>query len=121
MRHRQRGITFIGWVFLIVPIGLVAYAGIRLAPIYMDDAKLGGVLEKTRDEFRLEPTARRDAISNSLGRRLEVEYLSEPALQDIDIRRSGTGWVLEVAYERQVPLFGNLSALVEFDHSVQID
>ena len=36
MRHSQRGITFIGWLFLLVPVAIVVYAGIRLTPIYLN-------------------------------------------------------------------------------------
>ncbi len=121
MMRRQRGVTFLGWLFLIIPIGIVVYAGIRLAPVYMDDAKLATVLKKTGEEFSGTGNARRDAIANSLTRRMEVEYLTEPSVDDIDIRRAGNGWVLEAAYSRKIALFGNLSALVEFDHSVEIN
>ena len=36
MRHSQRGVTFIGWLFLLVPVAIVVYAGIRLTPIYLN-------------------------------------------------------------------------------------
>lgn len=121
MRRRQQGVTFLGWLFLIVPIGIVAYAGIRVAPSYMDDAKLATVLTKTAEEFSGTGNARRDAIANSLSRRLEVEYLTKPSVDDIDIRRAGNGWVLETAYSPKIPLFGNVFVLLEFDHSVEIN
>lgn len=121
MKHRQRGVTFLGWLFLIVPIAIVVYAGIRIGPCYMDDAKLATVLKKTSEEFSGTGNARRESIQNALSRRLQIEYLDQPALEDIDVRRSGQGWVLEVAYSRKVAMFGNLSALIEFDHSVEIN
>lgn len=121
MKRRQKGVTFLGWLFLIVPIAIVVYGGIRIGPVYMDDAKLSTVLKKTGEEFSGTGNARREAIANSLSRRLQIEYLDTPAVDDIDIRRAGNGWVLEVAYSRKVAMFGNLSALVEFDHSVEIN
>jgi hypothetical protein len=121
MKRRQQGITFLGWLFLIVPIGIVVYCGIRIGPPYMDDAKLATVLKKTGEEFSGTGNSRREAIQNSLSRRLQIEYLDQPSVDDIDIRRAGDGWRLEVAYSRKVALFGNLSALIEFDHSVEIN
>ena len=32
MRKYQRGVTFIGWIILMIPIAIVFYAGIRLTP-----------------------------------------------------------------------------------------
>ena len=36
MRSKQRGITFIGWVLLLTPLAICAYAGIRVAPLYLN-------------------------------------------------------------------------------------
>ena len=32
MRSKQTGVTFIGWVILLIPVAICAYAGLRLAP-----------------------------------------------------------------------------------------
>ena len=37
---RQRGITFIGWLFLLMPVAIVVYGGIRLAPVYLNYMKV---------------------------------------------------------------------------------
>src|SRR6185312_17300410 len=40
MRRYQRGVTFIGWVILMVPMALVFYAGVRLTPVYLNYMKV---------------------------------------------------------------------------------
>ena len=35
MRHRQRGITVLGWIVLLVPVALVGYVVIRAVPVYL--------------------------------------------------------------------------------------
>ncbi len=40
MRNRQVGVTAIGWLFLLTPVAIVVYAGIRLAPVYLNYMKV---------------------------------------------------------------------------------
>ena len=40
MRFRQRGVTFFGWLILLIPWAVVGYAGIRLAPVYLNYMKV---------------------------------------------------------------------------------
>jgi hypothetical protein len=34
--RKQRGVTTIGWIFLLAPVAVVLYAGIRVAPEYLN-------------------------------------------------------------------------------------
>ena len=112
--------TFLGWLILIAPIALLLYVGVRLGPIYLDHAKLVRVLDQTQAEFSSASGVTRVALKNSLERRLEIEYLSVPTVDDLDIRRENDGWVIEAAYERRVPIIYNVTALLDFEHSVTI-
>ena len=40
MMRRQRGVTMIGWIFLLIPVALVLYAGIRVGPEYLNYYKV---------------------------------------------------------------------------------
>ena len=51
MRARQKGITFIGWLFLLVPVAIVGYSGIRLAPKYLTYMKVTKALKQTAAEY----------------------------------------------------------------------
>ena len=46
MRHRERGVTFLGWVVLLLPVALIVYAGIRLTPVYLEYMKIARSLEQ---------------------------------------------------------------------------
>ena len=38
--RKQRGVTMIGWIFLLVPVAVVLYAGIRVVPEYLNYYKV---------------------------------------------------------------------------------
>lgn len=119
MRRNQAGITFIGWVVLIIPIAIVVYAGIRLIPIYLNHMKVASTLEQVAQEARggqISPVAIKSAIS----RRFDIESVTHPMPEDIIVARDGEGWSIEASYERTTPLFGGIALLVTFDKRVSV-
>jgi hypothetical protein len=119
MRNRQRGITFIGWLVLLLPLAVVVYGGIRLAPIYLNYTKVARALERTAVDFQ-GSSATPHLIRNSLEKRLDIEMVDYPTLNEIVIRKEGQAWVLETSYEDEAPLFSNVSLLVAFNKRVEL-
>ena len=119
MRKSQRGITVLGWMLLLIPIGIIGYAGIRVAPIYLNYFRVVKVLEQTASEAKGETVNPVD-VHHSLERRFNVEYVDTPDAKDIDVHREGEHWVAIAKYEEVAPLFGNLSLLMEFNKQVEL-
>jgi Domain of unknown function (DUF4845) len=120
MRKSQRGVTVLGWIILLIPVAVVVYAGIRLAPIYLNYFRVVKVLEQTASESRGQSALDVTGIRNSIEKRFNVEYVDTPDAKDIDIHREGDDWVAVAKYEEVAPLFGDLSLLVEFDKRVEL-
>ncbi|HEY2036905.1 MAG TPA: DUF4845 domain-containing protein [Steroidobacteraceae bacterium] len=120
MRARQRGVTAIGWLILLIPFAIIIYAGIRLTPVYLNYMKVARSLSELTDEYR-GGGATPETIRGSLGRRFDIESIDYPAIKDINISRSGAGWLVEAAYYDQVPLFAHISLQVAFDKSVTLN
>jgi hypothetical protein len=58
MRARQRGMTFLGLLILILVVGTWVYAAIRVVPLYLENMKIASTLEKVRDEYSANPGPR---------------------------------------------------------------
>lgn len=114
MRRHQRGVTTIGWILLLVPLAIVFYAGIRLAPIYLNYMKVVHSFQEIVGEIPGD-TATADAIRVSLGKHFDVDSVDFPGVKDIKISRVNGVWQLEANYDDQAPLFANLFILVTFD------
>lgn len=120
MLKRQAGVTFIGWIVLLIPVAIVAYMAIRLVPIYLNHMKVASALSQAADENRAETTVSPQAIRRSIERRLDIEGVSFPTMQDITVAREGDSWVIEAAYDHIAPLFGDINLLVAFDKRVVV-
>ncbi len=119
MRAQQRGITFIGWLFLLAPLAIVFYAGVRLAPIYLNYMKVVHALDSVKSDFATESSTAND-LSKSLEKNFDVQSIDYPTVKDISIKRDGKSWVVDATYDDQAPLFANISINVAFHKAVQI-
>ncbi len=120
MRSKQAGVTFIGWVLLMIPVGICVYAGIRLAPVYLNYMKVARTLEQVKADYKGGDAATATALRNSVEKHLNIESVDYPDIKDIKITRDGQSWVIQAAYDDQAPLFSNVFILVSFDKSVRL-
>jgi hypothetical protein len=120
MHSKQRGVTVIGWLFLLIPIAIVGYAGIRLAPVYLNYMKVWRSMNHLVSDMHSVDISSANVIRTSLEKHLDVESVDYPNIKDFDIRRDGSVWIVQTAYEETAPLFSNISLVVAFDKSVQI-
>ena len=120
MRSKQTGITLIGWLILLVPVGICVYAGIRLTPIYLNYMKVARTLEQVKSEFKGGDAGGAKEIRTAVEKHLNIESVDYPDIKDIKIARDGANWVVSASYDDQAPLFANMSILVSFDKSVTL-
>ena len=120
MRSKQAGITFIGWLFLLAPLAIVVYAGIRLTPIYLNWMKVAKTLEQVKTEIKDSGNISLEQVSRAIGNHLDIEGVDFPNVKDIKVTRQGRSWVIQAAYDDQAPLFANIFILVSFDKTVTV-
>jgi Domain of unknown function (DUF4845) len=119
MLARQRGVTAIGWLVLLIPFAIVIYAAVRLTPVYLNYMNVSRTLNGLTDQFR-DGGATPDSIRNTIAKHFEIDEVDYPSVQDIRITRSGEGWQVEAAYYDQAPLFAHITLQVAFDKSVTV-
>ena len=118
MRNRQRGVTFIGWLFLLTPMVIVIYAGIRVTPIYLNYMKVSKALNQVATDYKT-GGANAQAIKTNLDRHFEIDMINYPDWKDVKVTQEDGGWTVEVAYDDEAPLFQNVSLHVNFDKKVR--
>jgi hypothetical protein len=123
MRHSQRGVTFIGWLFLLSAIAIVVYEGIRLTPVYLNYLKVVRALDRLKEpgpEGTSNGPASAQSLHVILARSFEVNSIDTPNLQDIDIHRVGAHWAAIADYDDDAPLFGDVTLVVHFHKEVDV-
>ena len=119
MRNRQQGVTAIGWLVLLTPFAIVGYAGIRLAPLYLNYMKVVRAIDNAVSTAKGGGAGDATAIRTAIDRHFEVDMVDFPTIKDIQVRREGGAWVIQAKYDDEAPLFGNVSLHVFFDKTVR--
>ena len=118
MRNRQLGVTAVGWLVLLTPVAIVVYAGIRLAPVYLNYMKVVKAMDQAGNE--LKGGANPQSIRSTIDKHFEIDMVEYPTTKDMKITKDGASWIVESQYDDDAPLFANLSLHVTFDKKVKI-
>jgi hypothetical protein len=119
--NRQRGVTTIGWIFLLIPMAIVLYAGFRAGPLYLNYYKVVTAMKETASQLKSDETLSPQTIKNALEKRFDTGYIDKPNVNEIKVARGDKGWEMSADYEETAPMFGNLFLLMSFKSTVVIN
>jgi hypothetical protein len=111
--------TTLGLIILVAFVGLFGFAGIRLAPVYLNYMKVLGVVNGVHDEFD-GANASRSAIRSSISRRFDVESVGEITAREVLVTSVDGGYEVRAKYNHVAPFIANVSFSVEFDKAVLV-
>jgi hypothetical protein len=117
--HRQRGVTAIGWVFLLLPVVLVGYVAMRCISPFNNYMAVTRALDNFAKDNAGNGALTKDQLKDYLSRKWVSEYIDKPDIEDLAITRKEGGWQIDASYEQVVPLFYNVSLLFEFEKTVE--
>lgn len=118
-KHRQSGMTTLGLVILLSFVGIFAFAGLRLTPVYLNYMKIVGVVGGIHDEFD-GANATRAMIRRSLTRRFDIESVGEITAKDVKVTKVDGGYEVAATYSHKAPFVANVSFIVDFDKRVLV-
>lgn len=117
---RQRGMTIIGVLLVLIVIAFTALIVMRIAPIYVDYFSVREAIKGLKSESNI-TTMSKEEIYNSLDRRFDVSYVDVVRGRDLKLVRQGEDLVLKLVYEDRRPLIGNLDVVARFDENVVLN
>ena len=119
--RKQRGVTMIGWVVLLIPVAITLYAGIRIGPEYLNYWKVTTALKETASKLKSDETLTAQTIRFAIEKRFDTGYIDRPLPTDIEIKKGDKGWEMTADYETTVPTFGNPFLPMIFKQTVVIN
>lgn len=116
----QRGMTFIGFVFILAFLLALVYISFKLVPHYIDYYSVRSSMASLSEESRGEPMTLLMARQRLL-QKLDINFINTIKAEHIKISRAPTGGLLlTVDYQVREGMLGNLDACMRFNHSVTI-
>lgn len=113
-RCQQAGMTTLGMIIIVAFLGMFAFAGIRLTPIYLNYMKVVGVIDGVDEEFD-GTGATSTAIRKSISRRFDIESVGIITARDVKVTKVSEGYEVAAVYTHKAPFIANVSFAVDFD------
>lgn len=116
MKKSQRGVTLSGLLVASVFIAMVAVLGMKVVPDVIDYYKAVKAIEAVSHDAGAKGSTVSD-IRKAFDRYADIDNIDSITGADLDVTKEGNDIVLSFAYTKRIPLFGNVSLLIDFDGS----
>lgn len=119
LKNKQKGLTGVSIMFLLIIIAFVALTFLKIMPVYFDSFKVGDVVSSLKEERGLGEKPNSE-ITNMILKRLDVNMVSDVSKDNVFIEKVKGSVLIEVDYEVRKPMFGNLDVIISFKKSVEV-
>jgi uncharacterized protein DUF4845 len=113
---KQKGLTLSGFILWAVIVVFVVLIGFKLGPSYMEYFAIQKQFKAIAEDPAMK-NAPRNTIGGHFNMRSAIENIRSIGPEDLEITRDGDKLVIAASYSVRVPLFGNLSACMDFSPS----
>ena len=114
MKRTQGGMTLIGFIIVLGVVGLFAYVGMKLFPMYSEYYSVRSAMKGLANEpgvADMDPAKVQDLFF----RRLYISYAENVKPANVKIARKDAGYLMTVDYEVRKPLIANLDVVGKFN------
>lgn len=117
--HKQKGMSMLSWLVVLVLVAFFASAGFKLFPHYMDNR----ALEKMVTAVDEDPTLKIRSVPEFykyLFKGMQVNAIDLKPEEIFDIKLEGNVYTVKVKYEQREPLIKNIHLVVSFDKEYRV-
>lgn len=116
-KGRQRGMTLIGGLILLVLVGGWVYAAIRVVPAYIEDGEIGTTLKGVKNDARTLPII---DIQRELVDQLNINSINDVQASDFKFTMNDGRLTISINHPIEKSFIGNLSFVIHSRHSITV-
>ena len=117
--RNQAGLTAIGIMLILIPIGFVAFLIVKAVPAYIEAYSVGDAINSLKKDIDLKDKSKED-IYKMIQKRFEVNDIHSVTKDDVKIQKTPTEVSVTVDYEARIPLFSNVALALTFHKSAVV-
>jgi hypothetical protein len=104
---------FAGVMLLLIGIVFVAIIGMKLVPAYIEYFTIKKAVVAITQSGELRNATVAD-VRKAFDSRAAIDDITAVRAADLEVTKDGNGIVVGFAYEKRIPLFSNISVLIDF-------
>lgn len=112
-RSRQRGLSLLGWVVVLIVLAVFGTAAFRMVPAYMEYNTIKSATVSLLGDSKTALMSERE-IRDALGKRFVINQVDAITANDLVVSKEGGRVSVAVDYEVREPLFYNVSVVMTF-------
>lgn len=116
---RQEGWTMWSLMFTLLILGTIAWIGLKIVPLYMDNSTIRTAL-KTLQNDRSLADASYDEIYELIDKRLDINGIRTIKEDDIEFVEEENYTQVRIDYEKRLPLVSNIDIILTFKNHVNL-
>ena len=114
----QQGITFLGFVMLLILFGFSAFSAMRVVPLYLDAAAIRTIMVGLEGKTFSD----KSSLLKQLNKNLVLQNVTDITSNDFKITEIGAEKVrISADLQLTSPLFGNLSLLLKVTKQIEVN
>ena len=119
MLARQRGITLVSFIIVLVVVGFFVYMGMVLGPSY---SEYYGVVKSMKSLASQAESDKMDLnrLQINLQKYFDVGYVDSVQSKDLKLIRNKTQNEIDLNYEVRKPFVYNIDFVIKFDYSIPL-
>ena len=114
--NKQKGITVVGMLLVAGLVFFVLLIAMKIVPSYIEYWSVKKVLNAMSSDAALQNMSSKEARA-SFDRRAQIDNITAVKGEELEISKEGGEMVVTANYSVKTPLFGNLSACMDFNAS----
>ncbi len=113
MQRHQHGMSAIGILIVLILVVFAALIGMRVTPAYIEYFAIKKAVTAMSESGELRGASVAE-VRKAFELRQAIDDWTAVNPQDLEISKNGGDIVISFAYEKKVPLFYNVSLLIDF-------
>ncbi len=117
--HSQKGLTMISWVVVLSMVVFLAFIALKIMPIYANYFTVKSAMQSLKEDGLMTHSVAN--IHDKLSKRLSINNVNFITQDNIAIAESGGTVLLEVYWEEQRNVIGNLDVIATFNEQIEFE
>ena len=115
----QKGMTFIGVLFVLAIIAFFVLLGLRITPMLIESTKIRGSLKSLENEPFVTKKTKSD-IHRLMQNRFDIEDITAIKGKEVLVEKKAGILTVRAVYDIRKNILGNVDVIMSFDEKVEV-
>lgn len=116
---RQEGWTMWSLMFTLLILGSIAWIGLKIVPLYMENSTIRSSLKSLQNDRSL-ADASYEEIYELIDKRLDINGIRTIKEEDVEFVEEESYTQVRIDYEKRLPLVSNIDIILTFKNHVNL-